>query len=30
MTHCRNGDKPMEAMVEDVDDDVVAKEMGTV
>ena len=26
--NCRNGDRPFEAMVEDVDDDEVAKEMG--
>lgn len=26
--NCRNGDKPFEAMVEDVDDDEVAIEMG--
>lgn len=26
--NCRNGDIPMEAMVEDVDDDEVAKELG--
>lgn len=28
--NCRNGDKPFEAMVEDVDDDEVAAEMGRV